>query len=104
MLVGKQVALIGNWLAEAKCHANSAVPHFLKGRPNTIYYFTVSCEVFRSSIIHRPFREADCLSQLKEVPTSGLLKKPDRLQHNLFQRSKPVKLAAYRAIDDCCNC
>jgi hypothetical protein len=38
------------------------------------------------------------------VPNSGLLKKPDRLQHNLFQRSKPVKLAAYRAIDDCYNC
>jgi len=35
---------------------------------------------------------------------SGLLKKPDRLQRNLFQRSKPVKLAAYRAIDDCYNC
>jgi len=35
---------------------------------------------------------------------SGLLKKPDRLQHILFQRSKPVKLAAYRAIDDCYNC
>jgi ppGpp synthetase/RelA/SpoT-type nucleotidyltranferase len=35
---------------------------------------------------------------------SGLLKKPDRLQRKLFQRSKPVKLAAYRAIDDCYNC
>jgi hypothetical protein len=73
MLVGKQVALFGHWLAEAKCHANSTVPHFLKGRPNTIYYFTVSCEVFRTSIISRLFREADCLSQLKKVPTSLII-------------------------------
>jgi hypothetical protein len=50
-LVGKQVALFGHWLAEAKCHANTALPHFLKGRPNTIYDFTVSCKVFRTSII-----------------------------------------------------
>jgi hypothetical protein len=108
MLVGKQVALFGHWLAEAKCHANSTVPHFLKGRPkealdnpgvaprltskslaasrmlrvlvevfqsfpNPIYYFTVSCEVFRTSIISRLFREADCLSQLKKVPTSLII-------------------------------
>ena len=31
----------------------------------------------------------------------GLLKKPDRLQRSLFQRSKPDKLALFRAIDDC---
>jgi hypothetical protein len=34
----------------------------------------------------------------------GLLKKPDRLRRNWFQRSRPAKLATYRAIDDCCNC
>lgn len=73
MLVGKQVALFGHWLAEAKCHTNSAVPHFLKGKPNTIYYFTVSCEVFRTSIICRPFREADYFSQLKKVPTTLII-------------------------------
>ncbi len=39
-----------------------------------------------------------------QLANLGLLKKPDRLQRNLFQRSKPVKLAAYRAIDDCYNC
>jgi hypothetical protein len=34
----------------------------------------------------------------------GLLKKPDQLQRNLFQRLKPDKLASIRAIDDCYNC
>ena len=37
-------------------------------------------------------------------PRSGLLKKPDRLQRSLFQRSKHDKLAPKRAIDDCYNC
>jgi len=33
--------------------------------------------------------------------TCGHLKKPDRLQHKLFQGSKSNKLAMFRAIDDC---
>ncbi len=36
--------------------------------------------------------------------TCGPLSYPDRLQHNLFQRSKPDKVALFRAIDDCYNC
>jgi hypothetical protein len=36
--------------------------------------------------------------------TSGLLKKPNRLQRSLFQPSKSDKLATNRTIDDCCNC
>jgi hypothetical protein len=36
-----------------------------------------------------------------DMSTSGLLKKPDRLQRSLFQRLKPDKLASIRAIDDC---
>jgi len=54
LLVGIQVALFGHWLAEAKCHVNTVVPRFLKGRPNTINDFTVSCKVFRTPIIGRP--------------------------------------------------
>jgi hypothetical protein len=34
----------------------------------------------------------------------GLLKKPDRLQRSLFQRSRADKLASTRAIHDCYNC
>ena len=35
---------------------------------------------------------------------SGLLKKPDQLQRNWFQRLRPSILAPYGAIKDCCNC
>jgi uncharacterized protein (DUF1778 family) len=35
---------------------------------------------------------------------SGLLRKPNRLQRNLSQRSRGVKLATNRAIVGCCNC
>jgi hypothetical protein len=35
---------------------------------------------------------------------SGLLRKPNRLQCNLSQRSRGVKLATNRAIVGCCNC
>ena len=34
----------------------------------------------------------------------GLLRKPNRLQRNLSQRSRGVKLATNRAIVGCCNC
>jgi hypothetical protein len=73
MLVGKQVALFVYWLAEAKCRAKSTVPHVLKGRPNAIYNFTVSCEVLRTPIICRPFRKANCLSQLKKAPATLII-------------------------------
>ena len=34
----------------------------------------------------------------------GLLRKPNRLQRNLSQRSRGLKLATNRAIVGCCNC
>lgn len=73
MLVGKQVALISNWIAETKCHPNSAVPHTLKGRLNTINYFTVSSEVLRASFIYRAFKLADCFSLLNKILTSLII-------------------------------
>ena len=38
------------------------------------------------------------------INNSGLLKKPDPLRRNLFQRSRPDKLASIMAIADCYNC
>ncbi len=73
MLIGMQVTLVGDWLAETKCHANPTVAHFLKGRPYAIYYFTISSEVFRTLIIYRPFREDDRLSQLHKLLASLII-------------------------------
>jgi hypothetical protein len=73
MLIGIQVALVGDWLAETKCHANPTVAHFLKGRPYAIYYFTISSEVFRALIICSPFREDDRLSQLHKLLASLII-------------------------------
>jgi hypothetical protein len=39
-----------------------------------------------------------------KVLNPGLLKKPDLLRGNWFQRPNPDKLAVILAIDDCHNC
>jgi uncharacterized protein with HEPN domain len=63
----------------------------------------INLDDYRNSRLIRSSVERE-FTIIGEALNQGLLKKPDRLQRNLFQRSKPVKLAAYRAIDDCYNC
>ena len=43
-------------------------------------------------------------ASIRPPPRWGLLKKPDQLQRNWFQRLRPGKLVPYGAIKDCCNC
>ena len=53
---------------------------------------------------HSPEQIIRKLRTAEQLLNQRLLKKPDRLQHNLFQRSKRDKLTTKRAIDDCYNC
>jgi hypothetical protein len=63
--------------------------------------------IFQAQMMHVDGAQIDNISfklDLASPGNWGLLKKPDRLQRNWSQRSRGIKLAMTRAIEDCFNC